>query len=155
MKKIAKFFILSLLACSFLSAYSQESFQIRDIQIDGLQKISPGTVFNYLPIKVGDVVDDEAIREAIRELFKTGFFQDVQLEQEGDTLIVVVQERPSITDIDFVGNEEIKDEDLSTALDQLGLSKGRIFQQSILDQVVEELKAQYFSQVDILRKLKH
>jgi len=146
MKKITKLLVLSLLAFSFLSAYAQESFQIRDIQIDGLQKISPGTVFNYLPIKVGDVVDDEAIREAIRELFKTGFFQDVQLEQDGDTLVVVVQERPSITDIDFVGNDEIKDEDLTAALDQLGLSKGRIFQQSILDQTVEELKAQYFSQ---------
>ena len=146
MKKIAKFLVLSILTLTCFTSYAQDDFEIRDIQIDGLQKISPGTVFNYLPLKVGDIADDEAIREAIRELFKTGFFQDVQLEQEGDMLLVVVQERPSITDINYLGNEEIKDEDLSSALDQLGLSKGRIFQQSVLDQVVEELKAQYFSQ---------
>ena len=146
MSKLIKFLITSLIAGYFITAFSQSEFEITDIQIDGLQKISAGTVFNYLPIKVGDVIDDEAVRGAIRELFKTGFFQDVQFEQQDSTLIIVVQERPSITDINFIGNEEIKDEDLTTALDQLGLSKGRIFQQSILDQVVEELKAQYFSQ---------
>ena len=146
MKNIVKFLTAIALTICFVTAHSQDEFEITDIQIDGLQKISPGTVFNYLPIKVGDVIDDEAVREAIRELFKTGFFQDVQLEQEGSTLVVVVQERPSITDIDFVGNVELKDEDLTAALDQLGLSKGRIFQQSILDQVVEDLKSQYFSQ---------
>lgn len=146
MKNIVKLLTAMAVAVFFLAGHAQDEFEIRDIQIDGLQKISPGTVFNYLPIKVGDVIDEQAVRDAIRELFMTGFFQDVQLEQEGNTLIVVVQERPSITDIDFVGNEEIKDEDLTAALDQLGMSKGRIFQQSVLDQVVEDLKSQYFSQ---------
>ena len=146
MKNIVKYLTAIVLAAYFVTAYSQDEFEITDIQIDGLQKISPGTVFNYLPIKVGDVIDDEAVRDAIRELFKTGFFQDVQLVQEGSTLVVVVQERPSITDIDFIGNVEIKDEDLMAALEQIGMSKGRIFQQSLLDKVVEDLKSQYFSQ---------
>ena len=146
MKNIVKYFAAIAIAAHIIVAYAQNEFVIDDIQIDGLQKISPGTVFNYLPVKVGDAVDDEDLRDAIRELFKTGFFQDVQLVQEGSTLVVVVQERPSITDIDFIGNDEIKDEDLTAALEQLGMSKGRIFQQSVLDQVVEELKAQYFSQ---------
>lgn len=146
MKNFVKLLTAIAICACFMTAYSEDEFEVKDIQIDGLQKISPGTVFNYLPIKVGDTIDDETISESIRELFKTGFFQDVQFEQEGNTLIVVVQERPSITDIDIVGNEEIKDEDLIAALDQLGMSKGRIFQQSVLDQVVEDLKAQYFSQ---------
>lgn len=128
-----------------LPAFALEPFIVSDIQVEGLQKISPGTVFNYLPIKVGDQVDDEIAKESIRALFKTGFFRDVELEQQGSVLIVKVQERPSIASIEFVGNREIKDEDITKAIATLGLVEGRVFDQKVLDQVIQELEKQYFA----------
>lgn len=128
-----------------LPAFALEPFIVSDIQVEGLQKISPGTVFNYLPIKVGDQVDDEIAKESIRALFKTGFFRDVELEQQGSVLIVKVQERPSIASIEFVGNREIKDDDITKAIATLGLVEGRVFDQKVLDQVIQELEKQYFA----------
>ena len=125
-------------------AVALEPFVVSDIRVEGLQKISPGTVFNYLPVKVGDQIDDEIAQESIRALFKTGFFQDVELEQEGTVLIVKVQERPSIASIEVAGNREIKDEAIEQALQTIGLVEGRVFDRKVLDQVVQELKKQYF-----------
>ncbi len=122
-----------------------ESFVVSDIRVEGLQRISAGTVFNYLPIKVGDEIDEQSAQEAIRELFKTGFFTDVQLKQEGTVLLVVVEERPSIAKIDFIGNKEIKEDALKDAMQQIGFIEGRVFNRSVLDKVTQELKNQYFA----------
>ena len=122
-----------------------DPFVVKDIRLDGLQRIAVGTVFNYLPIKVGDRVDDALTSEAVRALFGTGFFRDVQLDREGETLVVTVVERPSIGSIEFVGNDDLKTEDLVAALEQIGFAQGRVFNRSILDQVEQELHRTYFA----------
>jgi len=131
----------------FISAavHAIESFNIENIRVEGLQRISAGTVFNYLPLKVGDRADDNTLPNALHELFKTGFFKDVRLEQEGSTLIVSVLERPAISTIEFDGNKDIETEELKKSLKQIGFAEGRVFDQSVLDRVVEELRRQYFA----------
>lgn len=121
------------------------SFTIRDIEVQGLQRIEPGTVFTYLPIKVGEQFEEGRSAEIIRALFKTGFFSDVSLRQRGDVLLVVVEERPAIADIEFDGNKDISDEDLTTALKGVGIAKGRVFNRSILERLENELRQQYFA----------
>ncbi len=135
--------IYALLFC--LPLWAIEPFTIEDIQVDGLQRISAGTVFNYLPLRVGDKVDDRAVSKSIRELFKTGFFKDVRLEREGNRLIVFVVERPAIADIKFEGNKDIDTEELTKALKQIGFAEGRVYDKSTLQRVVEELKRQYYA----------
>ncbi len=122
-----------------------ESFAIRDIRVEGLQRISAGTVFNYLPVKVGDTLTEKKSQDAVRVLFKTGFFRDVQLEREGNVLIVTVVERPSIAGIKIIGTREIPEEDLKKSLKDVGLAEGRVFNKSLLDRVELELRQQYFS----------
>jgi outer membrane protein insertion porin family len=134
-----------LLWCLAGTGHALESFEIRDIRVEGLQRISPGTVFNYLPVKVGDVIDEEAARQAVRALFGTGFFRDIELRQDGNVLVVVVQERPSVAEVEFRGNKDIRDDALTEALEQAGLTEGRIFNQSTLDRVVQEIRNQYFA----------
>ncbi len=126
-------------------AHAFKPFVIGDIQVNGLQRISLGTTFNYLPVKVGETFTDEKASAAIRALFKTGFFEDVRLRREGSELIIDVKERPSIAKIEIFGNEDLSTEDLNTALKQVGLVEGRVFNRSILDQVQQELNRQYFS----------
>ena len=126
-------------------AVAIDAFVVKDIRLDGLQRIAAGTVFNYLPIKVGDRVDGTLTVEAVRALFKTGFFHDVRLEREGETLVVSVVERPSIGSIEFVGNDDIKTENLVDALSQIGFAQGRVFNRSVLDQVEQELHRTYFA----------
>lgn len=122
-----------------------DAFTVSDIKVEGLQRISAGTVFNYLPVKVGEQLDNRAISKSIRALYKTGFFKDVRLEQEGSTLIVFVIERPAIADIEFEGNKDIDTEELSKALKQIGFAEGRVYDKSTLQRVVEELKRQYYA----------
>ena len=122
-----------------------DTFVISDIKVEGLQRISAGTVFNYLPLKRGDTVDARSVSQSIRELFKTGFFKDVRLERQGDTLIVFVIERPAIASVEFDGNKDIDTEELQKALKQIGFAEGRVYDQAILQRVVEELKRQYFA----------
>ena len=133
------------------------SFVVEDIQVRGLRRISPGAVFIALPVRVGDVLDESRSAEIIRALFQTGFFSAVDLEREGNVLVVVVQERPSIAEINITGNKDIKTEDLLTALRTIDLAPGRIFVPSALDQVQQELQRQYYSQgkygVDIKTEL--
>ena len=95
-----------LLACAMLPAAAIEPFVIKDIRVEGIQRTEAGTVFSYLPVKVGDTMTDEKAAQAIRALFATGFFRDVSLERDGDVLVVVVQERPSIAQIEFIGMQE-------------------------------------------------
>jgi outer membrane protein insertion porin family len=127
------------------AAFAIESFVVRDIRVEGLQRIAAGTVFNYLPIKVGDAVSDKAVQEAIRALHKTGFFKDVRLERQGEVLIVSVVERPSIGGIHILGTREMPEDDLKKGLKEIGLAEGRVFNSSLLDRVEQELRQQYFS----------
>jgi len=124
---------------------SAQSFVIEDIRLEGLQRISAGTVFNYLPLKVGDEVDSTLTAEAIRALFKTGFFKDVRIERDGNTLVVFVTERPSIAQIDIVGNKAVDTEELLDSLKQVGFAEGRAFNRSVFDQVEQELRRTYFA----------
>ena len=126
-------------------AWAAESFVVDDIRVEGLDRISPGAIFNYLPISVGDSVDDKRSRDAVRALFKTGLFKDVKLERDGDVLVVIVQERETISDITFEGNKAIKTEDLTKGLKEVGFAKGEVFNESKLDKVLQELKRQYFA----------
>jgi outer membrane protein insertion porin family len=123
----------------------QEWFAIGDIRIEGLQRISEGTVFNYLPVSIGDHLDHQRIGEAMRALYATGFFRDVELRRDGNTLLVVVIERPSIAKFELKGNKDIKTEDLQKSLRNVGLATGKVFDKSVLDEVKQYLTDQYFS----------
>lgn len=122
-----------------------EPFVVKDISVEGLQRISAGTVFNYLPIKVGDSVTEKSAQEAIRALYKTGFFKDVRLERKGNVLLVSVIERPSIADVRITGTHEFSEEDLKKGLKEIGLASGRIFNRSLLDRLEQDMRSQYFS----------
>ncbi|QXP84845.1 outer membrane protein assembly factor BamA [Methylococcus sp. Mc7] len=122
-----------------------EPFVIRDIQIEGLQRISEGTVFNYLPVREGDTLDEKQSAEVIKALFKTGFFKDVRLDEDDGRLIIYVEERPSISSVKIDGNHDIGSEDLLKALKGIGLAEGKVFDRQILDKVEQELRRQYYS----------
>jgi outer membrane protein insertion porin family len=119
------------------------SFTVSDIRIDGLQRISAGTVFTYLPIERGDSIDQGRAAEAIRALYKTGFFEDVRLDRQGDILVVTVVERPAINKLTLVGNKDIKTDDLMKGLADIGLTEGETFDRMNLDRVTQELTRQY------------
>ena len=123
---------------------AKRPFVIKDIRVEGLQRISAGTVFNYLPVKVGDTLTGKKSQDAVRALFKTGFFRDVRLERDRDVLIVSVVERPSIAGIKIAGTKEMSEEDLKKGLKEVGLAEGRVFNKSLLDRVEQELRQQYF-----------
>ena len=127
------------------SAWAFEPFVISDIRVEGLQRISVGTVFNYLPLKVGERLDDRHSAKAIRSLFKSGFFDDVRLERDGDVLVVFVRERPAIASIEISGNDAIDTEELMAGMKQAGLATGRSFDPSLLEKVEIELRSQYHS----------
>jgi len=146
----ARSFLLAVLLTLFSAASDdafaqQETLVVRGIRVEGLQRIAEGTVFNYLPVSIGDRVDGNRIREAIRAVYGTGFFRDVEIRWENSTLVVVVAERPSISDFTITGNKDIKTEDLQEPLARIGLKKGRTFNQSVLDEVEQSLTDQYFS----------
>ena len=126
-------------------ALAIEPFVIKDIRVEGIQRIEAGTVFSYLPVKVGETMTDEKAAQAIRALFGTGFFKDVSIEAEGNVLVVALQERPSIAQVDFVGVKEFDKDALLKSLRQIGLGDGRIFDRSLLDRAEQELKRQYLS----------
>ena len=136
------FFLWLLSSISFIA---RADFVVGDIRVEGAQNIEVGTIFNYLPIKVGDVADDALVNDAIKTLFATGFFRDVEVRRDGDTLIVVVAERPAIAGIEFSGNKEIKDEQIQEVLGQAGVIEGRVFREALLDQLVKSIEENYFS----------
>lgn len=127
------------------AAWAIDPFVIRDIRVEGIQRTEAGTVFNYLPVKVGDTMTDEKAAEAIKALFATGFFKDVRLEYDNDVLIVAIQERPSIASIQINGVKEFSAEQLKEGLKQIGLAESRIFDRALLDKAEQELKRQYLS----------
>ena len=137
--------VLGLLLALALPAIAIEPFVIKDIRIEGIQRTEAGTVFSYLPVKVGDTMTDEKAAQTIRALFATGFFRDVTLEAEAGVLVVVVQERPSIAQIEFVGMREFDKDAVLKGLRQVGLADGRIFDKGLLDRAEQELKRQYLS----------
>ena len=120
-------------------------FVVRDIRIEGLQRTEPGTVFTYLPIKVGETVDAQKITEAIRALYATGFFKDVRIEAVGHELIVTIAERPAIASITFEGMKEFEKDVVLKSLKEVGLADSRIFDRSVLERAEQELKRQYLS----------
>lgn len=122
-----------------------ETFTIKDIRVEGLQRHSIGTVFNYLPVKVGNTLTDEDSTDVVKKLYKTGFFKDVRLEREGDVLVIFVSERPSIDEIKFEGNTDIETELLTKALSAQGFKTGGTYDQSVLDKMTQELQRQYYS----------
>jgi len=131
---------------SVKSALALDPFVISDIRVEGLQRISEGTVFNYLPIDTNELLTASGARQAIRSLFRTGFFSSIDLEREGSILIINVQERPAIAAISLSGNKAIKDEDMYPVLADIGLAQGEVFQPQSLDRIKQELVRQYFSQ---------
>jgi outer membrane protein insertion porin family len=140
--KLSRLLIL-LTGLTPLSASAFEPFQIKDIRVEGIQRTEAGTVFSYLPIKVGDTLTEDRAAEAIKSLYATGFFKDVRLEKEDSVLVVVVLERPAIAQIDFAGNKEFGKDKLKDALKQIGLAEGRILDRSALERAEQELKSQY------------
>ncbi|WP_322060222.1 outer membrane protein assembly factor BamA [Paraburkholderia sp. J63] len=120
-------------------------FVVQDIRIEGLQRVEPGTVFAYLPIKQGDTFTDDKASEAIRALYATGFFNDVRIATEGSVVVVQVQERPAIGTIDFAGIHEFDKDNLTKALRAVGLSQGRYYDKALVDKAEQELKRQYLT----------
>lgn len=140
--------VFQVLLLSFLAVktgLAADSFYVEDIQVRGLQRISAGTVYNYLPVNVGENFTSEKQAAAIRALFNTGFFKDITLEKEGGALIVNVVERPSVAKVVIEGNKDIKKEDLTEALKKIGLAEGKVYNKQVLDKVEQELRRQYFS----------
>ncbi|MCK5394882.1 MAG: outer membrane protein assembly factor BamA [Gammaproteobacteria bacterium] len=143
---ICLFFAFILLNSVCLLPANADSFTVSEIKIDGLQRLPDGTLLNYLPIVVGDPIDDNQITFSISELYKTGFFADVRFLRDGDVLIVRVKERPSIADVQFSGNSDIEDDALKDALLDIGVTRGQIYNRSLLEKLTLELERVYFSQ---------
>ncbi|MCL2875384.1 MAG: outer membrane protein assembly factor BamA [Betaproteobacteria bacterium] len=136
-----------LIAALFISlpALAFQPFVVKDIRVEGLQRTEAGTVFNYLPVKVGDVFDEAQASEAIRALFNTGFFRDVRIETDHDVLVVVVDERPAIARIDFVGVKDLNVDALRKGLRDVDLAESRTFDRALLDRAEQEIKRQYLA----------
>jgi len=143
MKKTLLATLIASLAVS--SAWAFEPFSIKDIRVEGIQRTEAGTVFSYLPVKVGDTMTDEKAAQAIKSLFATGFFKDVRVEADQGVLVVVVQERPAISQIDFIGMKEFDKDQIKKALKETGIAEGRIFDRSLLEKAEQEMKRQYLS----------
>jgi outer membrane protein insertion porin family len=142
MKRIAALLFLAAFAAK---TYAIDPFVASDIRIDGLQRISAGTVFTYLPVEKGDRVTTERIQQAVRALYKTGFFTDVQVSRQDDILVISVKERPAISKIQIKGNKDLKTEDLLKGLKDIGLAEGEPFDRLSLDRIVQELTRQYYN----------
>ncbi len=128
------------------SALALDAFVVKDIRVEGIQRTEAGTVFSYLPVKVGETMNDELAAQAIKSLYGTGFFKDVRIEAEGDVLVVTVQERSSIAKIEFSGNKSFPTDKMKEGLKQVGIAEGQIFDKSQLDRAEQEVKRQYLSQ---------
>jgi len=146
-KTTARGALLALAAALVLqgSAWAFEPFTIGEIRADGLQRLEIGTLLTYLPLSVGDQLNDTTSRQAIRALYQSGLFQDVQLARDGNALVVRVKERPAIVSFSLEGNEKIGGDELKKSLKDLGLSQGELFKKDLLDQVEQELRRQYYA----------
>lgn len=144
MKQLFNGFLFALVM--FVSSVNAAVFQVDDIRIEGLQRVSAGTVFAALPVSVGDLVDEAAIRSSTRSLFRTGYFSDVVMARENGVLVIGLSERPAVTEITLEGNKAIETEQLLSALRDNGLAEGQIFRQVILEGMTQELQRQYVAQ---------
>lgn len=127
------------------AAWAVDPFTVRDIRVEGLQRVEPGTIFASLPFRVGETYNDEKGSTAIRALFGLGLFKDVRLEVSGDVLVVIVEERPTVADVDFVGTKEFDKEALKKALRDVGIADGQPFDKALADKAEQELKRQYIN----------
>ena len=137
--------VLIATAFSSVSAWAIEPFKLKDIRVEGLQRIESGTVFASLPFRVGDMYNDESGSAAIRALFALGLFKDVRLDAQGDVLVVIVEERPSISEVEWVGLKEFDKDVLIKALKEVGIAEGRPFDKALADKAEQELKRQYIT----------
>ena len=137
--------LITYLGC-FSFSVSSESFNVDDIRIEGLQRVSAGSVFAALPLEVGDLAEEKTIRNCIRALFRTGYFSDIVMAREEGVLVIGVKERPAVSAINLDGNKAIETEQLLTALRDNGLAEGQIFRQVILEGMTQELQRQYVAQ---------
>jgi outer membrane protein insertion porin family len=140
-------FLLPALLAGLLSAhaFAFEPFVVRDIRVEGIQRTEAGTVFSYLPVKVGETFTEDKAAEAIKALFATGFFKDVRVEVEGDVLVVVVDERPAIASLEFIGMKEFDKDTIKKAMRDFGLAESRILDRSVLERSEQEMKRQYLT----------
>ncbi|MBS0505790.1 MAG: outer membrane protein assembly factor BamA [Proteobacteria bacterium] len=137
----------ALVAMAFATqaAWALAPFKVQDIRVEGLQRVEPGTIFASLPLRVGDEYNDEKGAAAIRALFALGLFKDVRLEASGNVLVVVVEERPTIADVEFAGTKEFDKDTLKKAMRDVGLAEGRPFDKALADRAEQELKRQYIN----------
>lgn len=126
-------------------AIAANSFIVKDIRVEGIQRTEAGTVFNYLPIHVGDTVDDETVSRAVKALFATGFYRDVRVEVDQDVLVVIVDERPAIAQVQFAGNKEFASDILLKGLKDVGIAESRTFDRSMLEKAEQEIKRLYLT----------
>lgn len=139
--------VIAIILCIYATiSFALDTFIIKDIQVEGLQRTEAGTVFSALPVKVGDTMDDDLATVAIKALYKTGFFKDVRIEVEGEVLVVTVQERSSIAQIDLSGNKSVPSDKMLEGLKQIGIANGQIFDKATLDLAEQEIKRQYLAQ---------
>jgi len=146
-RRCIAFFVACAIACTTpVFAAEPNTFVITDVRLQGLQRVSPGTVFNIIPVSVGDNLDQLGVRNTLRALFSSGFFKDIRVARDDGVLIVTVVERPAIESIEIDGNKAIQTEALLDGLAQQGLREGEIFKQATLERVGLELERQYVSQ---------
>lgn len=134
--------VMALCASNALAA---NPFVVKDIRVEGIQRTEAGTVFSYLPVRVGETFDDAKASSAIKALYATGFFKDIRLEEENGVLVVLVEERPAISSVDFTGTKEFEKDMLVKALAEIGVAQTRIFDKASVDRAEQELKRQYLS----------
>ena len=142
---INRILTLVALGIAMVSAFAVEPFAVKDIRVEGLQRVEAGTVFASIPVKVGDTYSDDKAAASIRSLFALGLFKDVRIETQDGVLIVVVEERPSIAEVDFSGTKEFDKDVLKKALREIGLTDGRPFDKALVDRAEQELKRQYIN----------
>lgn len=135
----------SVLTVTAGQAHAVEPFVVKDIRVEGVQRVEPGTVFGYLPVKVGETFTDEKGAESIRALYNTGFFKDVQIRAEGNVLVVRVEERPAISQLEFIGFKEFDKDALRKTLRGVGVAEARYYDKSLIDRAEQEIKRQYVS----------
>ncbi len=138
--------IFALIVVFPFSVFSEEEWVVSDIRISGLQRVSAGSIFNVMPIAVGDIVDTFELQSTAKTIFKTGQFDDIEIGREGNTLIISIVERPSIASIELDGNKALKTEDLLKGLNDAGLSEGQVYKRSIVNSLALEIQRQYVAQ---------
>jgi len=142
-RSFSRFVLVLLLGLSGSLAWAFDPFTVRDIRVVGIQRVDAGTVFGYLPVRIGETLTAEAASRAVRTLFATGLFNDVRLEVEGDVLVVAVDERPAIASVDISGAKALPTDALLKGLSEMGLAQARIFDRALLERAEQEIRRQY------------